>query len=280
MHVEPDYLTTGPDYLRTMGITLQGGRDFTARDRHDAPPVAVVSEALARKAWQGMNAVGQHLRVGADTLWREVVGVAADVHQHGLDQLTRPTLYLPYSQDPWTRMTVVVRSQGSPAGMALPVERAIHAIDRDLAVADVRTMDEVVAVSLTARRFNLALIGLFAASALLLAALGIYGVISYTVAQRTREVGIRMAVGARPQDVMKLIVKQGAGLALAGVCIGVISALALTPVLQSLLYAITPTDRATFAEVGAGLVAVALLACYLPARRAARTDPVVALRQD
>jgi putative ABC transport system permease protein len=278
--LEPDYLTTGPDYLRSMGIPLQAGRDFIVRDERSAPPVAVVSETMARLVWPGASAVGQRIKVGADSSWREVVGVAADVRQHGLDQTPRPTLYLPYAQDPWSKLTVVIRARTAAAALSQPVAAAIHGIDRDLAVSNIRTMDQVVAASLTARRFNLTLIGLFAVSALLLATLGVYGVISYTVAQRTREVGIRLAIGAQPRDVMTMIVKQGAGLALVGVAIGVIAALALTPLLGSLLYAITPTDQMTFAEVGAAVIGVALLASYLPARRAAKSDPVVALRQD
>jgi predicted lysophospholipase L1 biosynthesis ABC-type transport system permease subunit len=242
--------------------------------------VVLVNETLAHQAWPAASALGQRLKIGSDSEWLEVVGIAGDVHQHRLDQAARPTLYVPYAQDPWTKLTVVVRTQGPAPGAATAVASAIHAIDPDLALASVLTMDEVVAQSLTARRFNLTLIGLFAASALLLATLGIYGVISYTVVQRTREVGIRMAVGAQPWDVVKLIVREGAGLALVGIGIGVVAALALTPLLQSLLYAITPTDRSTFAEVGGVLVTVALAASLLPARRAARADPVLALRQE
>jgi putative ABC transport system permease protein len=276
----PDYLTAGPEYLRSMGITLLGGREFTSRDGATAPGVAIVSQALARVAWPDRNAIGQRLRVGGDSAWLEVVGVAADVHQHGLDRKPRPTLYIPYAQDPWNRLTVVARTTGPVAGASLPVTAVIHQVDPDLAVSALRPMDDVVSASLSARRFNLTLIGLFAASALLLATLGIYGVVSYTVAQRSREVGIRMAVGAAPGQVVAMIMGQGARLAGGGVLIGLGAALVLTPLLRGLLYAITPTDLRTYIEAGGVLLGVALLACYVPARRATRVDPAVVLRSE
>jgi len=278
--VTPDYLVSGSDYLKSMGIPLRGGREFTDRDDSDAPPVAVVSEAMARAFWPGGDAIGKRILVGTDTAWREIVGIAGDVRQRSLDIAPRPTLYLPYTQDPWSILTVVVRTRTDPSASAAAVTHEIQSIDRDLAVSDVRTMDEVVAQSLTPRRFNLILIGLFAGSALLLAALGIYGVISYTVAQRTREVGIRVALGAQSADVLRLVVGSGIRLSLAGTAIGLVAALGLTPVLQSLLFGITPTDPETFLEVAILLTAVALLASYLPALRATRVDPIVALRAE
>jgi len=278
--LSPDYLTAAPQYLQSMGITLLGGREFTSRDGATAPGVAVVSQELARVAWPNENAIGQRLRIGGDSIWHEVVGVAADVHQHGLDRKPRPTLYIPYAQDPWNRLTVVARTTGTVSAATLPVTAAIHAVDRDLAVSALRPMDEVVSASLGARRFNLTLIGLFAASALLLATLGIYGVVSYTVAQRSREVGIRMAVGAAPGQVVAMIMRQGAGMAVGGVLIGLGAALVLTPLLRGLLYAITPTDLRTYAEAGGIILGVALIACYMPARRATRVDPAVVLRSE
>jgi predicted permease len=263
-----------------MGIPLRSGREFTDRDGPNTPPVAVVSEAMAKAFWPAGDAVGKRILAGNDTAWREVVGVAADVRQHGLDIEPRPTLYLPYTQDPWSILSVVVRSRTATSVSAAAITREIQSLDRDLAVSDARTMDEVMAESLTPRRFNLILIGLFAGSALLLAALGIYGVFSYTVVQRTREVGIRVALGAQSADVLKLVVGSGIRLSLAGTAIGLLAALALTPVLQSLLFGITPTDVETFAEVAILLTGVALLASYLPAHRATRVDPIVALRAE
>ena len=276
----PDYLTAGPQYLQSMGITLLGGREFTIRDGIAAPGVAIVSQALARVAWPNQNAIGRRLKIGGDSVWHEVVGVAADVHQHGLDRKPRPTLYIPYAQDPWNRLTVVARTTGPVAGVSLPFTAVIHEVDRDLAVSALRPMEDVVSASLSARRFNLTLIGLFAASALLLATLGIYGVVSYTVAQRSREVGIRMAVGAAPGQVVAMIMRQGARLAGGGVLIGLGAALVLTPLLRGLLYAITPTDVRTYVEAGSVILGVALLACYVPARRAANADPARVLRSE
>jgi predicted permease len=278
--ITPDYQVSGPDYLRSLGIPLRAGREFTSQDGAAAPPVAVVSEAMAKAFWPGANAIGKRIKVGYDSTWRVVVGVAADVRQHGLDIAPVPTLYLPYAQDPWSILTVVVRTRTVASASVAMVTRELQSLDHNLAVSEVRTMDEVVAQSLTPRRFNLILIGLFSASALLLAALGIYGVISYTVAQRTREVGIRVALGAQTADVLKLVVGSGIRLSLAGIVIGLLAALGLTPVLRSLLFGITPTDLATFAEVAAVLTVVALVASYLPAHRATRVDPIVALKAE
>ncbi|MEP6473130.1 MAG: FtsX-like permease family protein, partial [Gemmatimonadota bacterium] len=280
LSLEPDYLTAGPDYLRSMGITLQAGREFTANDRDGAPAVAMISQAMARKLWPSASAIGQRFRIDGDTAWREVVGVTADVRQRGFDRAPRPTFYVPFAQDPWTRLTVVVRARSSVVEIQRNAAAAIQGLDRDLAVSDIRPMTEVMAASLTERRFNLTLIGLFAGSALLLAIVGVYGVISYTVTQRTREVGIRMAIGAESRQIVAMIVRQGGGLAGAGILIGIAGSVLLAPVLRGMLFDITPTDLATYAEVSGVVMLVALAACYQPARRVTRVDPAIVLRSE
>ncbi len=280
LSLEPDYLTAGPDYLRSMGITLQAGREFAANDRDGAPAVAMINQAMARKLWPSASAIGQRFRIDGDTAWREVVGVTADVRQRGFDRAPRPTFYVPFAQDPWTRLTVVVRARSSVVEIQRNAAAAIQRLDRDLAVSDIRPMTEVMAASLTERRFNLTLIGLFAGSALLLAIVGVYGVISYTVTQRTREVGIRMAIGAESRQIVAMIVRQGGGLAGAGILIGIAGSVLLTPVLRGMLFDITPTDLATYAEVSGVVMLVALAACYQPARRVTRVDPAIVLRSE
>ena len=275
----PDYLTASPGYFNSMSIPVIAGRDFDVRDVIGAPSVAIINAATAARFWPGQSALGKRIQI-RDTLWREVVGVTQDVRQHLLERSPNVALYIPYAQDPWSSATLVAHTTGDPAALTHSVERVIHALDADQPLSSARTMDQVVLRSLGARRFTLALIGLFTAIALVLAAVGVYGVIAYGVAQRTREVGVRIALGALPRDVVRLVVGDGLRLALFGVGVGLFAAVLLAPALQSLLYAVTPRDPATFSVVAATVAAVALLASWLPAHRASQVDPIVALREE
>jgi putative ABC transport system permease protein len=274
-----DNSTITPQYFLTMGIPILKGRDFSERDTTDGPPVIIISEALARKHFFTENPVGQIIDVGAK---REIVGVVADVKPRGLELESKPQIYLPYAQKPTnaTFLTFTIRTEGEPLSLARAAASEIGKLDKDLPVADIRTMEEIVSTSLQQRRLMMLLFGGFALIAVALAAIGIYGVIAYSVAQRTHELGIRMALGAQLNDVLKLVLKEGMLLALIGVAIGVGGAFALTRLITGLLFGVTPTDTMTFAVVAGGLLVVALLACYVPARRATKVDPLDALRYE
>ncbi len=281
--ISPDYLVVTPEYFRVMGIRLAKGRFFTERDDAQATPVVMINQAMARLVWPGEDALGQMITVGVCTNgktneWCEVVGIVDDVHQHGLDQKARPAVYIPYARDPWPMMAFVVRTRTEPGAAASALEAAIHDVDRNQAVYNVRPMNEVVSVSLSPRRLKMLLIGLFALLALGLACAGIYGVMAYTVVQRTQEIGIRMALGAGRSDVLRLIGGQALRLSLAGMAAGALLSFALTRFLGSMLYGVKPTDAATFAGVSTLLIATALTASLLPAVKATRVDPVTSLR--
>jgi putative ABC transport system permease protein len=273
-----------PDYFRTMGIRLLRGRAFEARDLRQAPGVAVVSETLAKRYWPGEDPIGRRITFGTDDkgepYWTTIVGVVADVRQKGLHTEPRPEIYVSSMQSPSRYATLIVQSGLDPAGLAASVRREVQAVDADIPLYDVKTMREVLDGSLASRRFNMALLALFAAVAVLLAGVGLYGVLAYMVTQRTHEIGVRMALGAQPRDVLRLVVGQGMALALGGVLLGVLGALALTRVLSTLLVGVAATDPWTFGVVVPLLSAIALLACYIPARRAARVDPLIALRYE
>ena len=275
----PDYLTATPGYFASLGIPIVEGRDFDAHDALGSTPVAILSLATAKHFWPSESAIGKRVQI-RDSLWREVVGVVSDVRQHLPEKAPIPAAYIPFAQDPWANATIVVRSAGDPATLTRALEREVRAVDPDQPLSSVRTMTEVVSRSLAERRFTLTLIGLFTAIALLLAAVGVYGVIAYGIAQRTREMGVRIALGALPADVVRLVVRDGLILAGAGVGAGLVASLALAPVLRSMLYAITPRDPATLVAVAITVGVVALLASWIPARRASRLDPEQALRSD
>jgi putative ABC transport system permease protein len=268
-----------PDYFRAMGMRLIKGRVFTDRDDEKSPSVVIISEAMAKRYWPDEDPLGKQIGSGPGH-WREIVGVVKDVKHFGLDADTPPSMYLPVRQVPSRGMTLVVRTAGEPLSIVPALRAQIWAGDKNLAIANVSTMNDLVASSITQQRFILLLLGCFAALALVLSAVGIYGVMSYAVAQRTHEIGIRMALGARMSDVLKLVVRNGMMLTLIGVGIGLAAAFALTRLMGSLLFGVTPTDATTFAIVSAVLVLVALLACYVPARRATKVDPLVALRYE
>ena len=276
------YRVCTPEYFQTMGISILKGRGFTDQDKAGTTPVIIVNETLARKYWPNADAIGQRMRYSGPlekNPWMQVVGVAQDV-KYEMNLAVTPEFYVPHAQDSWPSMVLVARTKVEPAAMATPIREQVWAIDKDQPVFDVHTMREVRAISLTLYSFSSVMLGIFAGVALLLAAIGIYGVMSYTVTQRTQELGIRMALGARTMDVLKLVVRNGMFLALIGVAVGLAGAFALTRLLGSLLVGVTPTDAVTFSTVTLGLLFIALIACYIPARRATKVDPMVALRYE
>lgn len=273
------------DYFRTMQIPLRAGRDFGPQDFADkAPLVGIANEALVHQYFPGEDPLGKRIRWARDpeVHWITIVGVVGDVKHFGLDLPELPGLYSPYPQAaPWKRwMTLVARTQSDPSGMTQAVKEQIWRVDSQLPLTKVQTMHEVAAASFAARRFNMLLLAIFAGLALVLAAVGIYGVMSYSVTQRTQEIGIRMALGAQASDVLKLIVRNGMTLTLIGTVAGLAGAFALTRLMTSMLFGVTPTDVRTFATVSLVLIVVAFLACYLPARRATKVDPLIALRYE
>ena len=286
--ISVQYLTT-PDYFRALGIGLVRGRSFTEQDRQDAQLVAVIDERLAEKVFPGEAAIGQRFKTGGGAGPYEIVGVVEHVKHYGLEGEVPvdPQFYIPLSQVPAKslplqvgRTSLVVRTKGDPAALAPAVRQQVLAADPNQPVYNARTMEQIVAASTAQRRFSMTLLSIFAAVALVLAGVGIYGVMSYTVTQRTHEIGIRMALGARTENVRRLAMRQGLTPAFVGVVVGVIGALAATQLAASMLYGVAPRDPLTFVGVVALLVLVALGASWLPARRASRVDPIVALRAE
>jgi len=275
----------GGDYFRAIGIALLRGRYFDAHDSETAPRVVIVSQSLARHYWPLDEAIGKRLKPGfSNDAWCTVVGVVGDTKQYSLGEPSSPAMYLPYAQAPGTFMmqdiAFVLRAGADPLALASAARRAVQAVDPDLPVFDVATMNQLVYRSASAPRFNTALLGIFAALALVLAAVGIYGVMSYAVAQRIHEIGVRLALGANASDILRQVVKQGMAPALIGIAAGTAGAWGVTRFLSSLLFGVKPTDATTFALVPLLLAAVGVLACLLPARRATKVDPVVALRYE
>jgi putative ABC transport system permease protein len=273
------FQSVGRDYFQTMGIPLVGGRDFDERDDADAPSVAVINETLARRYWPEEDPIGRRVSLD-DEDWIEIVGVVRDVRHQGLDSEPRAELYLPYRQAPLRFMTLVVKTQSEPLELAGAVRSQVLAVDGNLPIFKVMSLEQIVSDSVAQPRFNMTLVGAFSFLALLLAAIGIYGVMSYTVSRRTHELGIRIAMGACTGDLLKMVVRQGMGLIAAGIGVGLLAAWALTRVLSGFLFGVTPTDPLTFIGVSFVLAFVALLATVLPARRAARVDPLNALRYE
>jgi putative ABC transport system permease protein len=279
-----DVFVAAPNYFRTMGIPFIKGRDFELRDEHTSTPVVIVTESFARQFFPGEDAVGKRIKPGIST-WdndpapmREIVGVVSDIRNRALNTEPKPAYYLPQSQVPFTQMIVVARTANDPHALITGATREVRAIDAEVPVFSVKTMEEYISSSVAAPRFNTTLLAIFAAVALLLTIIGLYGVMSYSVAQRTNEIGIRMALGAQSQDVLGLIVKDGAKMVAIGLALGIGGALALTRLLSTLLFGVTTKDPATFVVIAVLLSIVAMVACYVPAWRATRVDPLEALR--
>ncbi len=280
-----DYRVASPRFFEAMRIPLKRGRFFTAQDRQDAPPVAIIDEQFVKKYFPHEDPIGRRITFGAapgktDSTWVTIVGVVGHAAHEGLDAEPRLQYYFPISQTGSRGMTVAIRTTGVPLAMLAAARDAVHSIDRDLPLSQVNTMDALVDASVGQRKLSMILLGVFSAIALLLASIGIYGVMSYSVTQRTRELGIRMALGAARPRVLALVVSQGMALTGIGLAIGLVAAFALTRFLSTQLFGIGATDPATFVTVSAILGGMALLASLLPALRATRVDPVVALREE
>lgn len=275
-----NYLVASPDYFRSLGIPLVRGRPFSAQDAVGAPPVVIINETLARRHWPDEDPIGQRLSITGEETPREVIGVVSAIKNFRLTDDTHQEIYVPYQQVAIPPRAVTLRASSDPLNLVNAVRTEVQALDRDLPLYDIRMMEERVADALAKQRFMLVLFGLFAGMAMLLAAIGVYGVMSYTVTQRAHEIGIRMALGAQGRDVLRLIIRQGMTLALVGVAFGIAGALGLTHLMTSLLYGISATDPLTFISTTLALSAVALLATYIPARRATKVDPMEALRYE
>jgi putative ABC transport system permease protein len=274
-----------PGYFSTMGIPLLHGRTFNERELSQPSNVVIINKVFADDYFHGKNPLGQKIILymsgtGKADLPDEVVGVVGDVNQSSLADAPEPLAYWPYPQGPSKMMTFVVRTSTPPLSLIPAIREALHRMDKDQPIAKIRTMDQLVANSVARSRFMMFLLSAFAGLALVLACIGIYGVMAYSVAQRTREIGIRMALGAQKNDVLGMVIRQGVRLALLGVVIGIAGAIVLTRFLSSLLYGVKTTDPLTFVAVSLLLTAVALPACYIPARRAMRVDPTVALKYE
>ena len=280
-----DMFIAETNYFRTMGIPIIKGRDFEDRDQHNSTPVVIITEQFARQYFPGEDPVGKRVHPGIST-WdgdegstmREIIGIAGDIRNRALNTEPKPAYYMPQSQLPFTQLIAVVKSTNDPRALTSSVTREVRAIDPELPVFSVKTMEEYISSSVAAPRFNTTLLSIFAAVALVLTIIGLYGVMSYSVAQRTNEIGIRMALGAQTRDVLGLIVKDGMKLVLLGLVLGISGALALTRLLSTLLFGVTTRDPVTFVAIAALLSFVAILACYIPAWRATRVDPLEALR--
>ncbi|HYV06906.1 MAG TPA: ABC transporter permease [Blastocatellia bacterium] len=271
----------GPGYFETTGIRLLQGRTFDERDSADGNKVIIINETLAKMAFPGEDPLGKRIRSWRDeNLLREIVGVVQDVRYFGRDDKLRGLVYVPHTQNPWRSMVLTVRTTGDPASLIGSIRDQVWSVDKDLAIANARTMNETLARSVASQRFSMTLLAVFAAIAMVLATLGVYSVLSYTVAQRSHELGVRMALGARSNDVMKLVLQQGMKLTVIGTGIGLAVSFAVTRLMKTLLYEVGTTDPLTFAVVTALLLGAGLAACLIPARRATKVDPMVALRYE
>ena len=277
------YSVACPNVLRTLGMSLRSGREFTLRDTLEAPGVAIISEVMARRHWPGADAVGKRFKIGlfgSDASWLTVVGVFKDVRQSGLDTDPRPWFLRPYAQAAWPTMTIVVKTASAPASFVAPVKQALAIVEPNRPVSGVRTMEDVIGTSVSSRRFPMLLLTLFGVLALVLAAVGIGGVVGYSVVRRTQEIGLRMALGAQRSDVLRLVLGQSLAWTLVGIAVGVAAALGLLRLLDTLLFGVQAADPTVLGAASTILVAVAAAASYLPARRAMGIDPVSALRNN
>ena len=279
-----DFFTTGVGYFRAMGIPIIKGRDFDQRDQHGSTPVIIITETFARQFFPNEDPIGKRIHPGISTIegedstMREIIGVVGDIRNRTLNTAPKPAYYVPHTQVPFDQMAVVVKTTGEPHSLISAVRKEVAAMDADVPLFGIKSMDEYLSASVAKPRFNTTLLTIFAGVALVLTIVGLYSVMSYSVAQRTNEIGIRLALGAQSRDVVLMIVKQGAVLIVVGLAIGLGAAFAATRVIESLLFGVTAKDPLTFAAVAVLLTLVALLACYVPALRATRVDPIEALR--
>ncbi len=282
--IEVPFDAVSPSYFRVMGIPLLRGREFDDHDVAGAPDVAIINNTFVERFFPGEDPIGKRYVYGTpgpeNNKWITIVGIVGDMRRTGFDRAVRPETFRPESQYADSRLTIVARTSGNPATFAGALRDEVWAIDRDQPVYDMKTMDQTLSEMLSQRRFNMLLLGIFASVALLLAALGIYGVMSYSVTQRTHEIGIRMAMGAQTRDVLNMVVKHSLMLALAGIGVGLIASLVLTRLMSTLLYGVSATDPLTFIAIPLVLAGVALGACLVPARRATKVDPMIALRYE
>jgi putative ABC transport system permease protein len=282
--IETPVDTVTPSYFRTMGIALQQGREFTEQDGLESQPVAIINSTFARRFWPGEDPIGRRFKFGDSTSnapWMTIVGVVGDMRRTGLDVDVRCETFLPYTQRRFVGfLSLVVRAQSDPRTIASAVRDQVWSLDPNQPVSHIRTMDQLLDGMMAQRRLNMILFALFGGVALVLAAVGVYGVISYSVTQRTHEIGIRMALGAGSGDVLKMILRNGMTLVLSGVGVGLLAAVALTRLMSTLLFGVSATDPVTFVAISAILSGVALVACFVPALRAIRVDPMVALRYE
>jgi predicted permease len=283
-----DHRVVSPNYFKTLDIPLVEGRDLDNRDDQKSTGVVIVNQSWARTFFPNDNAMGKRIRIGDDSevalygnpIWREVVGIVGDIKHGDLTVQAKPEMYVPYLQQPIARMMFVARGKGDSTSLTAAIRNEIQRLDSNLPIYNIRLMDERLARSILPQRFNAILIGIFAVVALILAMMGIYGVMAYTVEQNTRDIGIRIALGAQNRDVMGMVIKQGLKLALVGIGVGLIAAYLLSRTITDLLYGISPTDAITFISVALLLIGVALVACSVPARRAMKVDPMIALRYE
>jgi putative ABC transport system permease protein len=276
-----DYATVSPDYFRVMRIPLLRGRFFSRQDSPRNPKVAIISETLAKRYFRNENPIGRQMRFGFppnSDIAREVVGVVGDVRDVALSKNPGPIMYVPFAQEPLYGGEVVVRSPVSTSSIAASIRQQVRSIDKDLPVTDVESFPDTLGKSISRERFRTALLGSFSALALVLAAVGIFGVVSYSASQRSQEIGVRVALGAQSRDVLRLVLGHGAKLALLGLGIGVVFAFVATRWIATELYGVSATDPVTFGAVVLVLAGVSVIACYIPARRAMRVDPAIALR--
>ena len=274
-----------PDYFQTMKIQLVAGRDFNERDKLESTPAAIINESLAKRYFPNQNPLGRRINPsfgvdGRGVLWREIVGVVKDVHHASLSEDSDAEVYVAHTQAPWNTITVVARTSINPSSLIQSVRNEVRSLNPDLPVYDIRTLEDRISLTVAQPRFQMLLLTIFAGIALLLTAVGLYGVLAYNVAQRTQEIGIRMALGASAGKVRAMVVRQGMTLALAGIGLGLIASFAATRLLASLLFGVTATDPLTFALIGLAMLLIALAACWIPARRATKVDPMIALRYE
>jgi predicted permease len=273
------------DYLRTIGVPLVAGRWFDARDARGTEPVILINRSMARKYWPGEDPIGKRIASNGnvppkDKDWARIIGVIGDVKDQPNSIQADPSFYWPITQEPYPELHLAIRAGNDPLSLIAAVRREVRALNKDVPVTEVKTLETIATAALAGQRFRLLVVGIFALTALALAAIGIYGVMSYLVSQRTHEIGIRTALGARRVDVLKLVLKQGLKLATTGVAVGLAGAFALTRLMEGMLFGVKPTDPLTFIGIPMLLAVVALLACVIPARRATKVDPLIALRHE